>query len=68
MMQNLFEASMVEFDKKVVGGVKLPRTLILSRAPVKAELGEPLRHGIHLFTDRDTEEITAVEIVDLERL
>jgi hypothetical protein len=29
MMQNLFEASMVEVDKKVVGGVKLPRTLIL---------------------------------------
>ena len=28
-MQNLFEASMVEVDKKVVGGVKLPKTLIL---------------------------------------
>lgn len=28
-MQNLFEASMVEVDKKVVGGVELSRTLIL---------------------------------------
>lgn len=29
MMQNLFGASTVEVDAKVVGGVKLPKTLIL---------------------------------------
>lgn len=47
---------------------KLKMLCIRFRKPVKAELGEPLRSGIHLFTDKDTEEITAVEIVDLEKL
>jgi hypothetical protein len=47
---------------------KLKMLCIRFKKPIKAELGEPLRPGIHLFTDRDTLEITAVEIVDLERL
>jgi len=61
--------------------VKLPRDVIevslelglkmlciRFKKPTKTELGEPIRHGIHLFTDGDTEEITAVEITDLEML
>jgi hypothetical protein len=47
---------------------KLKMLCIRFKKPTVAELGEPLRPGIHLFTDRDTLEITAVEIVDLERL
>jgi len=62
-------------------GVKLPRNVIeislesklnmlciRFRKPCKAEFGEPLRHGIHLYKDKDTEEITAVEITDLDKL
>lgn len=62
-------------------GVKLPRDIIevglepklnmlciRFKKPSKAEFGEPLHPGIHLFTDKDTEEITAVEIVDLDKL
>jgi hypothetical protein len=37
------------------------------RKPGKAEFGEPIYPGVHLFSDKDTEEITAVEIVDLDR-
>jgi hypothetical protein len=59
--------------------VKLPRSVIevslepslrmlciRFKKPVKTELGEPIRHGIHLFTDGETKEITAIEIIDLE--
>ncbi len=62
-------------------GVKFPRDIIevslepklnmlcmRFKKPSKAEFGEPLHPGIHLFTDKDTEEITAVEIVDLDKL
>jgi hypothetical protein len=31
-------------------------------------LAEPLHSGIHLYRDKDTEEITAVEIIDLDKL
>jgi hypothetical protein len=61
--------------------VKLPRNVIevslepklkvlcvRFKKPAEVELAEPVRLGIHLFTDRDTEEITALEIVDLEKL
>ena len=34
------------------------------KRPTKAELGEPIKPGIHLFTDKDTDEITAIEIID----
>jgi len=47
---------------------KLNMVCIRFKKPSKAELGEALHPGIHLFTDRDTREITAVEIVDLEKL
>jgi len=61
----------VKFPRDVIEVSLEPKLKLLCirfKKPVKAELGEPLRPGIHLFTDRDTEEITAVEIVDLERL
>jgi len=64
-----------------LAGVKFPRDIIevslepklnmlciRFKKPSKAEFGEPVQPGIHLFTDKDTEEITAVEIVDLDKL
>ena len=47
---------------------KLKMLCVRFKRPTKAELGEPLKPGIHLFTDKDTDEITAIEIIDLERL
>ncbi len=47
---------------------KLKMLCIRFKKPVGLELGEPVSPGIHLFTDKDTEEITAIEIVNLEKL
>ncbi len=47
---------------------KLEMLCIRFKKPTKAELGEPLHPGIHLFTDMDTKEITALEITDLAKL
>jgi len=47
---------------------KLNMLCIRFKKPSKAELGEPLHPRIHLYKDKDTEEITAVEIVDLDKL
>ena len=80
---SLLELDVNEILRKVekLASINLPRDVIevslepqlnvlciTFKKPSKAELGEPLRHGIHLFTDKDTDEITAVEIVDLEKL
>jgi len=34
------------------------------KEPKEAELGEPLHPKLHLYRDRDTEEITALEIIN----
>lgn len=47
---------------------KLNMLCIRFKKPSKAEFGEPLHPRIHLFTDKDTKEITAVEIIDLDKL
>jgi len=47
---------------------KLNMLCIRFKKPSKVEFGEPLHAGIHLFTDKDTKEITAVEIIDLDKL
>ena len=47
---------------------KLNMLCIRFRKPSKAELGEPLHPGIHVYKDKDTEEITAVEIINLDKL
>ena len=60
-----------EFPREVIEVSLEPKLKVLCirfKKPGKTELGEPLRHGIHVFTDRDTAEITAVEIVDWEKL
>jgi hypothetical protein len=36
------------------------------REPRGLELGEPLHPKIHLYRDRDTGEVTAIEIIDPE--
>jgi hypothetical protein len=46
---------------------KLRMICIRFRKPGKAEFGEPIYPGVHLFSDKDTEEITAVEIIDLDK-
>jgi hypothetical protein len=38
------------------------------REPREAELGEPLHPRIHLYRDKDTGEITAVEVISPEEL
>lgn len=61
--------------------VKLPRVVIevslepnlkmlciRFKKPTKTELGEPFGAGIHLFTDSETDEVTALEVIDLDRL
>lgn len=47
---------------------KLKVLCIRFKKPVGLELGEPVSPGIHLFTDKDTQKITAIEIVNLEKL
>jgi hypothetical protein len=47
---------------------KLNMLCIRFRKPSKAEFGEPLHPGIHLYTDKDTKAITAVEIINLDKL
>jgi hypothetical protein len=36
--------------------------------PTKSEFGEPVHPGIHLFVDTDTEKITALEIINPEKI
>ncbi|MBO3842738.1 MAG: hypothetical protein FGF48_10055 [Candidatus Brockarchaeota archaeon] len=58
-------------------GVKLPMEIIeisivpaedilhiRFKEPKEAELGEPLHPKIHLYRDKDTEEVTALEIIN----
>ena len=47
---------------------KLNVLCIRFRKPTKSELGEPLSPGIHLFRDRDTEAVTALEIINPEKI
>jgi hypothetical protein len=62
-------------------GLKLPKEVIETsivpgegvlhvrfKEPKEAELGEPLHPRIHLYRDKDTGEITALEIIDPEKL
>jgi hypothetical protein len=62
-------------------GVKLPGEVIEAsivpgeavlhlrfREPKGLELGEPLHPKIHLYRDKDTGEVTAIEIIDPEEL
>ena len=61
----------LEFPRDVIEVSLEPSLKMLCirfKKPSKAEFGAPLRHGIHLFTDKDTDEITAVEIIDWEKL
>jgi hypothetical protein len=61
----------VKFPRGVIGVSLEPELKVLCirfKKPVEVELAEPIRPGIHLFTDRDTEEITSLEITDLEKL
>jgi hypothetical protein len=38
------------------------------KEPKELELGEPLHPRIHLYRDKDTEEITALEVINPEEL
>lgn len=61
----------VEFPRDVIEVSLEPELKVLCirfRKPSQAEFGEPLRCGIHVYTDKDTKEIAAVEITDLDKL
>jgi len=45
---------------------KLNILCIRFRKPGQAELGEPIHPKIHVFRDKDTKEITAVELMDID--
>jgi hypothetical protein len=47
---------------------KLKMLCIRFKKPLKIELGEPVTEEISLFTDKDTDEVTAVEVFNLEKL
>jgi len=62
-------------------GTKLPREVVevtlepslntlcvRFKKPVSEELGEPAHPQIHLFKDKGTDEITAVELLDIDEL
>jgi len=80
---SLLELDIGELLMKVekLTGVKFPREIIevslepklnmlciRFKKPSKAEFGEPIYPGIHLFSDKDTKEVTAVEMIDLDKL
>ena len=61
----------VKLPSKVVEVSLLPSEGILHvrfSEPKKLELGEPLHPLVHIYRDEDTNEITALEIIDLEKL
>jgi len=65
------EPTRVEFPGDVTEVSLEPKLNMLCigvRKPSKAELGEPLRPGINLYRDKDSKEITGVEIIDLDKL
>ncbi len=71
ILRELEKVIEVEFPKDVIEVSLEPRLKLLCirfKKPSKAEFGEPLRHGVHLFTDKTTNEITAVEVVDWEKV
>ena len=64
-----------------LAGTKLPREVvevtlepqldilcIRFKKPKEGELGEPVHPQIHLFRDRQTDEITAVELLEMDEL
>jgi len=66
---------------EILTGIKLPAEVIETsivpkegvlhvrfREPRELELGEPLHPRIHLYRDKDTGEITAIEIINPEEL
>ena len=64
-----------------LAGTKLPREVvevtlepelntlcIRFKKPSDGELGEPVHAQVHLFRDRATDDITAVELLELDKL
>lgn len=61
----------VKFPRDVIEVTLEPKLNMLCirfKKPSKAEFGEPIYPGIHLFSDKDTKEITAIEMIDLDKL
>ncbi|MGC8578243.1 MAG: hypothetical protein ACP5M7_09680 [Thermoproteota archaeon] len=61
----------LKLPKEVIEASIVPREGVLHvrfKEPKEAELGEPLHPRIHLYRDKDTGEITALEIIDPEKL
>lgn len=61
----------VKLPSRVVEVSLLPSEGVLHvrfAEPKRLELGEPLHPLVHIYRDEDTNEVTAIEIIDLERL
>jgi len=61
----------VKFSREIIEvslEPKLKMLCIRFKKPSKAEFGEPIYPGIHLYTDKDTKEITAVEMINLDNI
>ncbi len=61
----------VKFPRDVIEVTLEPKLNMLCirfKKPSKAEFGEPLHPGIHLFRDKGTRELTAVEIIGFDKL
>ncbi|MEM3437503.1 MAG: hypothetical protein QXP55_03065 [Nitrososphaerales archaeon] len=59
----------VKMPEEVIEVSLEPSTSLLCirfKKPSEAELGEPIHPQIHLYRDKDTEEITALEIISPE--
>jgi len=71
LLVKLEKLTHVKFPRDVIEVSLEPKLNLLCirfRKPIKAEFGEPLRQGVHVYTDKDTKEIAAVEIIDLDKL
>ena len=61
----------IKLPSKVIELSLAPSSGILHirfKEPKKAELGEPLHPLIHIFRNEEIEEITALEIINIEKL
>jgi len=71
VIEEIERACGIALPRRIIETALIPEEGILHirfEEPEEAELGEPIHPLIHLFRDRKTGRITAVEIVDLNKL
>ncbi|WP_309493605.1 hypothetical protein [Candidatus Hecatella orcuttiae] len=61
----------IDFPSEVIEVSLEPKLSLLCirfEKPIQAEMGEPVHPQIHLFRDKNSGKITAVEILDVDEL